>query len=105
MDSAYGSMQGAMFANNSSYNNNQSLRFGGGPFGPSMQNGMQSGPVGNAHFPYDSAAAQTWNAGSNGVPNFGMGLGGSQDPSRSVRPSRGRGPVSNVSPLVLSNRV
>lgn len=104
MDSAYGSMQGAMFANNSSYNNNQSLRFGGGPFGPSMQNGMQSGPVGNAHFPYDSAAAQTWNAGSNGVPNFGMGLGGPQDPSRSVRPSRGRGPVSNVSPLVLSDR-
>ncbi|KAK5087618.1 Peptidyl-prolyl cis-trans isomerase pin4 [Exophiala xenobiotica] len=97
MDSAYGSMQGAMYTNNTSYNNNnnnvgQSLRFGGGPFGPSMQNG----PVGNVHFPYDSAAAQTWNAGSNGIPNFGTGFGGPQDPSRSVRPSRGRGPVSNL---------
>ncbi|KAK5949697.1 Peptidyl-prolyl cis-trans isomerase pin4 [Knufia fluminis] len=96
MDSAYGSMQGAMYANNNSYNNNnntaQSLRYGGGPFAPPMQNGMQNG-MGNAHFPYDSAAAQTWNAGSNGIPSFNVGL---QDPSRSVRPSRGRGPVSNL---------
>jgi len=99
MDSAYGSMQGGMFANNNSYNNNnaQSLRYGGGHFAGPMQNGMQNGPVGNVHFPYDPAAAQTWNAGSNGIPNFGGGLGGPQDPSRSVRPSRGRGPVANVS--------
>ncbi|KAK6372648.1 Peptidyl-prolyl cis-trans isomerase pin4 [Lithohypha guttulata] len=99
MDSAYGSMQGAMFANNNSFSNNsngQNLRFGVGPFGPHMRNGMPNGPVGSVNFPYDSAAAQTWNAGSNGLPNFGVGLGGHQDPSRSVRPSRGRVGLSNL---------
>lgn len=98
MDSAYGSMQGAMFANNTSFQHNaigQTLRFNSGPFAP-QQNGMQNTPMGSVHFPYDSAAAQTWNAGSNGIPNFGIGLGGPQDPSRSVRPSRGRIGLSNV---------
>lgn len=108
MDSAYGSMQGAMFTNNNSFSSNnvgQNLRFGSGPFVPPMQNGMPNGPVGNVHFPYDSAAAQTWNAGSSGLPNFGVGLGGPQDPSRSVRPSRGRVGLSNVSlvPTIESN--
>lgn len=96
MDSAYGSMHGTMFANNSAFNGNgvgQNMRFNSGPFAP-MQNGVPSGPAGNAHFPYDSTAAQTWNAGSNGIPNFG--LGGPQDLSRSVRPSRGRVGLSNV---------
>lgn len=95
MDSAYGSMQGAMFANNNSFQHNtigQNMRFNSGPFAPPQQNG-----AGNVHFPYDSAAAQTWNAGTNGIPNFGVGLGGPQDPSRSVRPSRGRVGLSNVS--------
>lgn len=94
-DSGYGSMQGSMYANNHSYGNNgiQSMRYGGGPL---MQNGMQNG-AGTSNFPYDSAAAQTWNAGSAGLHNLGMGS--MQDPSRSVRPSRGRGPVSNVSSL------
>ena len=104
MDSAYGSMQGAMFANNNSFSNNnigQNMRFNSGPFAPHMQNGMPNGPAGNVHFPYDSTAAQTWNAGSNGIPNFGVGLGGAQDPSRSVRPSRGRVGLSNVCPLLI----
>ena len=98
MDSGYGSMQGAMFSNNNTFSSNhiQQLRYGGaGPFAPQMPNGMQSNAGGNIHFPYDSTAAQTWNAGTSGLPSLGMGLGG-HDPSRSVRPSRGRGPVSNV---------
>ena len=100
MDSAYGSMHGAMFANNNAFVGNgigQNMRFGSGPFAPPLPNGVPSGPAANAHFPYDSAAAQTWNAGSNGIPNFGIGLGGHPDPSRSVRPSRGRVGLSNVS--------
>lgn len=101
MDSAYGSMQGSMFANNNSFAANnapQSMRFGAGPFGNHMQGGMPPGPMNNVHFPYDSSAAQTWNAGPSGLPGFNGGLGGHpQDPSRSVRPSRGRGGISNVS--------
>lgn len=96
-------MHGTMFANNNAFNGNgigQNMRFNSGPFAP-MQNGVPSGPAGSVHFPYDSTAAQTWNAGSNGIPNFGVGLGGPQDLSRSVRPSRGRVGLSNVriSPL------
>lgn len=96
-------MQGTMFANNNQFGNNgvgQNLRFGTGPFAPHMQNGIPTGPAGNIHFPYDSAAAQTWNAGTNGMLNFGVGLGGPQDPSRSVRPSRGRVGLQNVSLLL-----
>lgn len=104
MDSAYGSMQGAMFANNNAFQHNTlgpNLRFNSGPFAAQQQNGMQNGHMGSVHFPYDSAAAQTWNAGTNGVPNFGVGLGGPQDPSRSVRPSRGRVGLSNVGRYML----
>jgi len=97
IDNGYGSMQGNMFANNNSFANNHaghSLRFTNGPFPPSMQNNMQNGPVGNIQFAFDSSAAQTWNAGSNGIPNFATGM--LQDASRSVRPSRGRTGISNV---------
>lgn len=102
MDSAYGSMQGTIYANNNSYNNNhtgQPLRFNNGPFAPSIQNGMPNGPMGNIQFAFDSSAAQTWNAGTSGLPNFGTGL--LQDPSRSVRPSRGRAGISNVCNLLM----
>lgn len=52
---------------------------------------MQTGQLGNA-FPYDPAAAQTWNASAqamNGGPGL-LGSNGAFGPSRSVKASRGR---------------
>lgn len=98
----YNTMQGSMFGNGAG---GPSMRFDGmrENFGPPMQNGA------SAHFPYDAGAAQTWNASN--MP-YGNGMGGmSQDngygPARSVKPSRGRSNISNVSeqPSLLSNTV
>lgn len=93
----YGSIPNSMFGNG---NNAPALRFNdardnfGGP--------MQPGAVGNAHFPFDVGAAQTWNAGSmqynNGMGN--MSQDGGYGPSRSVKPSRGRAGLANVSELL-----
>jgi hypothetical protein len=63
---------------------------------------MQGGGVGNVHFPYDASAAQTWSAGAPGQGPFGNGMGNlgqnaNFGPSRSIKPSRGRVGVSQVS--------
>lgn len=58
---------------------------------------MQNGQLANA-FPYDPAAAQTWNAGAQAA-NGGTGMLGSNGafgPSRSVRASRGRPAIPEV---------
>jgi hypothetical protein len=58
---------------------------------------MQNGQIANA-FPYDPAAAQTWNAGAQAM-NGGAGMLGSNGafgPSRSVKASRGRPAIPEV---------
>jgi hypothetical protein len=65
---------------------------------------MQNPGAGNAHFPYDAGAAQTWNSNGGPLQSFGNGMGtmpqnSNYGPSRSVKPSRGRVGVSNVSML------
>lgn len=63
---------------------------------------MQNPGAGNIHFPYDAGAAQTWSSGGGPLQSFGNGMGGlhqnaNYGPSRSVKPSRGRVGISNVS--------
>jgi len=63
---------------------------------------MQNPGAGNIHFPYDASAAQTWSSGGASLQSFGNGMGAmSQNAnygsSRSVKPSRGRVGISNVS--------
>jgi hypothetical protein len=71
-------------------------------FGSQMPN-----PAGNnAHFPYDASAAQTWSSSSGPMQAFGNGLGAipqnaNYGPSRSVKPSRGRVGLSNVSSILV----
>lgn len=100
----YGGINPPMFANEPSL---PSMRFDNmrDAFGAPMQN--PSG--GNVHFPYDPGAAQTW-ASSGGPPqSFGNGMGGmpqnsNYGPSRTVKPSRGRAAISNVSPILACAR-
>lgn len=90
----YNSMHNTMFGNG---NNPPALRFN--DMRDNNFGSMQGNAVGNAHFPYDIGAAQTWNAGSmqynNGVGN--MSQESPYGPSRTVKPSRGRAGLSNVS--------
>ena len=101
---AYGSMQGAMFGGN---NNMPALRFEN--IRDDYGGQMQSGGPGNNHFPYNSGAAQTWSSSNASLHAFGNGMGnmphdGNFGPARSVKPSRGRAGVANVSvPNPLSN--
>ena len=63
---------------------------------------MQGTPLGNA-FPYDPAAAQTWNSGAQAM-NGGAGMlgpNGAFGPSRSVKASRGRPAIPEVSRLTF----
>jgi hypothetical protein len=58
---------------------------------------MQGSQLGNA-FPYDPAAAQTWNSGAQAM-NGGSGMlgtNGAFGPSRSVKASRGRLAIPEV---------
>lgn len=101
MDSGYGSVHGNMLPNNAAYasNNAAPMRYNNGSFAPPLQNGLQNIPMSNGHFSYDTSAAQTWNASASGLPHFGgnnvNGFGG--DAARSVRASRGRPAIANVS--------
>jgi hypothetical protein len=93
----YAGMQG-MFGQDHSM---PSLRFGGNmrdAFGAPMQ-GLGTS---NMNFPYDMQAAQTWNGGAPLQPFAGNGMGamtqnGDYGPNRSVKPSRGRAGINNVS--------
>jgi hypothetical protein len=85
--------------------------FGGDGTVPNMRyDGMRDGfgapsqnaGAGNVHFPYDASAAQTWSAGGASLAPFGNGMGSMQQnsnygPSRSIKPSRGRVGVQQVS--------
>ena len=93
----YGSMHAPMYGGDSSI---PTMRF------DNMRDGfggqMGNPGAGNIHFPYDPNTAQTWGSGGASLPSFGNGPGGiSQNqnfnPSRSVKPSRGRTGISNVS--------
>ncbi len=70
---------------------------------------MQNPGAGNVHFPYDAGAAQTWNSSGPSLHNFGNGMGTlppnqNYGPSRSVKPSRGRAAISNVSNRSLESQ-
>jgi hypothetical protein len=63
---------------------------------------MQNAAAANIHFPYDASAAQTWSAGGASLPPFGNGMGNMPQnsnfgPSRSIKPSRGRVGLQQVS--------
>ena len=64
---------------------------------------LQNNGGGNVHFPYDASAAQTWSAGGPSLGSFGNGMGNMQNgnygPSRSIKPSRGRVGLQQVSPI------
>lgn len=65
---------------------------------------MQNAGAGNVHFPYDASAAQTWSAGGASLAPFGNGMGNLQQnnnfgPSRSIKPSRGRVGLQQVSSI------
>jgi len=93
-------MQGSLFGADGSL---PSMRFDSirDGFGAPLQNPM----TGNPHFPYDAGAAQTWSSSGGSMQSFGNGMGGmpqgttNYGPSRSVKPSRGRVAVSNVSAI------
>ena len=92
----YGSMNAPMYGAEAPMPNMRfdNMRDG---FGAPMQN-----TGGNIHFPYDASAAQTWSAGGASLAPFGNGMGNiSQNnnfgPSRSIKPSRGRMGISQVS--------
>lgn len=81
--------------------NISSNRFGGrgdpfsNNFQPPQSNSMAFGP-------YDNNIAQTWNSPAPPMPSMGNGLGamsqnGDFGPARSVKPSRGRAGISQVS--------
>lgn len=98
----YGGMNGPMFGPEVSL---PTMRFDnirdgfGGP--------MQNPGAGNVHFPYDASAAQTWSSSGGSMQSFGNGMGTvphnhNYGPARSVKPSRGRAGISNVSIETLS---
>ena len=74
----------------------------------SMRDGfgtIQNTGAGNAHFPYDASAAQTWSGGGASLAPFGNGMGnmaqnGNYGPSRSIKPSRGRVGLQQVSSIL-----
>ena len=94
----YAGVNGPMFGAEGSLPN---MRF------DNMRDGFGAPPIpnpgaGNIHFPYDAGAAQTWNSGAGALPSFGNGMAtqiqnANYGPSRSVKPSRGRMGISNVS--------
>ena len=70
------------------------------PFGMQMQNIGAN----NMNFPYDAAAAQTWNAGPpmSSFPGNAMGQNGNYGPgARGPKSSRVRPTVNDVSILIL----
>lgn len=95
----FGTVQGSMFGHD---NGIPSMRFDNARDGFGM--GMPNVTTNNAHFPYDPSAAQTWSAGPGSLPPFGngmatMGQNGNYGP-KTVKPSRGRAGISNVSVLI-----
>ena len=95
----YGGMNGPVFGGEAPVPN---MRYDGmrDGFGAPLQNAG----AGNVHFPYDASAAQTWSAGGASLGPFGNGMGSMQQnanygPSRSIKPSRGRVGVQQVSIL------
>ena len=93
----YGGMNGSMYGSETNMSNMrfENMRDG---FGAPMQNNG----TGNAHFPYDASAAQSWSATGPSLAPFGNGMGNMQQnanygPSRSIKPSRGRMGISQVS--------
>lgn len=93
----YGNVHTPMFGNDAAI---PTMRFDnmrdgfGGP--------MNNSALGNIHFPYDPNTAQTWSSGGGSLQSFGNGQPGIHqnqnfNPSRSVKPSRGRAGISNVS--------
>lgn len=68
-------------------------------FGAPLQNNAAAG---NVHFPYDASTAQTWSSGGASLGPFGNGMGNIPQnanfgPARSIKPSRGRVGLSQVS--------
>jgi len=93
----YGSMHNPMYGAEGSL---PTMRFDNMRDGFNGQ--MQNPAAGNIHFPYDAGAAQTWSSSGGSLQSFGSGLNGMPQnpnfgPSRSVKPSRGRAGISNVS--------
>ena len=82
-------------------------RFDGGrtQFNPSMQ----SGHINGSQFNYDLSASQSWNPNGNAMPSFGgppsslLGPSGSMMGQTRLKPSRGRGALSNVSLDAMPN--